>query len=787
MDFAALILGGIALGCVYALMASSVVLTFKTTGVFNLGLGAQAYVCAAVFYTLASDLGWPTIPALIVAVVILGPLLGLGLYWGLFRYAQKASETVRLVVGLGILLLLPAIVQAAFFGAGLKGDPPVTVPGTDSVFEIFGLRIGGDRLTTVIITIVLVGALAALFRYTTLGLRMRAVVESPRMVQLAGIDAGWISSVSWMLSGFVAGLAGAMLAPLFGSVDIANYIVLLVAAIAAAVVGRLSSLPLTLLGGLLLGLCQVIINRYLPADSVFATGLKASLPFILLFGLLVFVPKFRTLGGVSDPLSGVDPPLKSQRAPAQSTRSEAARNKAGLSLVISAAIVVILSLIFSDVWLFRFSTAVIFGVIFLSFTVLTGMAGQLSLGQAAFAGLGAFMAAQLAFRWNFPIFWGIVCGAIFAAIIGALLALPLRRLRGIYLTLATLAFGLLIDQIVFPLDAVGGGPAGLEVARPYQSGILDFSGDRMFFYLVCIVFGIVAWIVWRMREGTTGQMLDATRGSETGAASVGIDPGRAKIVAFALASAIAGLGGGLLVSLQQRATAADFGIGMSLLWPLAVIVLGARSIVAALVAGIMLVILPEILRLAGVPDPILWVTIGFGLGAFMFVKRQEGQIEALARGTRELYAKLRRRGDDEPGRGSHGDRGDLGPAKVVQAPPGSGLYVAADFAGDQQADPQARQQARSGPAAEPAPPGPGQPGGPAADTLVTDMPPPVAPPGYESPQDPHAAAPVPPQAPAATTTAPAPPSVFTSHEDADSTERWRKPAAGERAPEEDER
>lgn len=660
MDFLALLVAGVALGCVYALMASGVVLTYKTSAVFNLGLGAQAYASAAIFYTLTVDMGLPILVALIVSVFVLSPLLGLGLYWGLFRYTQGAPETVKLVVGLGVLLVLPALIQGVWFGTDLKGNPPVAVPGAEGVFELGGIRIGGDSLTTIFAALVVVVALAGLFKFTVLGLRMRAVVESPRMVQLAGINADGIASVSWMLSGFVAGLAGVMLAPLFGSVDVSKYTLLLVAAIAAAVVGRLSSLPWTLIGGLALGVTQVVLARYLPADSVLAEGLRPSLPFILLFGLLVFVPKYRTIGGVTDPLSGVDPPPKALRSRAAGD-ARAKHNTFGQALLISAGVVAFFALALSDVWLLRVTTAVVMSVILLSYTVLTGIAGQISLGQAAFAGAGAFTAAQLANRFDFPLFWGMLLGAAVASLIGVLLALPLRRLRGIYMTLATLAFGLMVDQIIFPLEAVGGSPAGLEVPRPYQHGwsgsLLDFSDDRAFFIFCCTILFGVGWYVWRLRDGSTGQVLDAIRGSETGAASVGIDPGRAKVKAFAVSAAIAGIGGVLLVSLQGRATSAEFSIAESLLWPVLIIVLGARSIPAAIFAGMFLTLLPEVLSMLGVPQPLAWVTVIFGLGAFIFIKNQEGLVDWVLRLMRDA------------GRGGKGAAPIGGAVPAVNAPP----------------------------------------------------------------------------------------------------------------------
>ncbi|MBX7160116.1 MAG: ABC transporter permease [Acidimicrobiia bacterium] len=625
-DVVGLIVGGLALGCVYALVATGVVLTYKTSAVFNLALGAQAFTAAAVMYSLRNNLGLPLILSFVVAVLIVGPLLGLGLYVTLFRRLRNVPEAVRLVVALGVLILLPAIVQALWFGkGGNRGSPPALVLEQDKVYAWGPVSIPADQLSTILFTILVVVGLVALFKYTNLGLQMRAVVESPRMVQLAGINADRVSMISWMLSGTIAALGGVLLAPLFLSITPSNYTILLVAAIAAAVFGRLTSLPLTLVGGLALGFLQQALSRYLPSDSVLAQGLRPSLPFVVLFLLLLFWPGLRDRREVTDPLAGVDPPASSI---AGTVRASKDTSKV-LPLTLGTVVIVALCLLLPGIWMYRITGAIVLSTIFLSFTVLTGMAGQISLCQAAFAGAGAYGAAQLANHFNVPIMVGLLVGGLVGLAVGMLISLPTLGLRGIYLTLATLAFTLMVDQIVFPLEQVGGGPAGLEVPRPYWSGFIDFSDDRAFFLLCVAALAVAALVVWLVRRGTTGRFLDAIRGSETGAASIGINPSRAKITAFALSALIAGVGGVLLSSWQQRTSAGDFGVGNSLLWALVVIILGARTIKGALAGGFLLVLFPELLKAAGIPNPEAWQGVVFGLGTFVFVRHPEGLVDAI--------------------------------------------------------------------------------------------------------------------------------------------------------------
>ena len=173
---------GFPVGCVYALVAVGLVLTYKTSGVFNLAFGAQAFLSAAVFLELRNDRDWPLWAAFVVAVVVVGPLVGLLLDRLLFRHMRTASWMVKLATSLGLLVAIPPAVQI-WFGKGIRYSPPSAAPllGIDAQrsFHFGDYNISANRLVTIIATLFIVVVLALLFRYTALGLQMRAVVESP--------------------------------------------------------------------------------------------------------------------------------------------------------------------------------------------------------------------------------------------------------------------------------------------------------------------------------------------------------------------------------------------------------------------------------------------------------------------------------------------------------------------------------------------------------------------------------------------------------------------------------
>ena len=612
------VIRGIPFGCVFGLVAVGLVLTYKTSGVFNLAFAAQAYASAAVFYQLEVNDGWPIIPAFVVSVIIVAPLIGFVLDRFLFRHLRTAPTVAKLVVSLGLLVALPEIVKL-WFGAEAAFGPPVLWTENFAIYRFGDYAITGAEAVTVIATVVSVVGLTLLLRYSTIGLRMRAVVESPRMTGLAGINADRVGAFAWMLSSLFAGLAGVLLAPLFGQLLPANFTVLLVAAIAAAAFGRLTSIPLALAGGLLLGILGGILAGYLPTDSILAQGLRPSLPFVLLFLLLLFWPGLSQKAEITDPLSGVDPPPPGLAAEQRSRGVTLATRALGTTVVAVGLVIALFAL--DDFWLLLVTKAVVFGVIFLSITVITGMAGQISLCQATFAAVGGFTVAQLVDRWDLPVLLTVLAGTVLAAIVGALLAIPVLRLGGIYLALATLAFAMMFDSVLVPLDWVSGGLFPLKVPRP------EFlSGDREFFLFSVAVFAVVGTLVILVRRGTTGKYLDALRGSETAATAIGINARRSRVVAFALSAGIAGLGGGLLAMLDGQANyAGNFVPFFGLYWLVIVVTLGARTVEGAIQAGLALALFPELLNALGIPPEYQFIL--FGLGALTFAKHPEGLLE----------------------------------------------------------------------------------------------------------------------------------------------------------------
>ncbi|MEQ8841861.1 MAG: ABC transporter permease [Acidimicrobiales bacterium] len=654
-DLLRALLQGTPPGTVYALIGLGFVLTYKTSGVFNLAFGAQAYISAAMFFKARQDWEWGIVPALILSVFVLAPAIGLVLERLIFRNLRTASAVSKLVVAIGLSVALPALFELVASYKPVAGRTPTgIVPDGASVFyDPFGVYpFSRDELAQIIIAVVGMILLGAVFRFTSAGLSMRAVVESPRMTELAGIPADRVSALAWAISSMFAGMAGVLIAPRLNTLISADFFTLVVVAMAAAALGRLVSLPRALIGGMALGWFIAVFNTFLPrwADDYtwlepFKDNLTPSLPFVVLFAVLVFWPAIRRSIDAADPLAGVDPPPP---ALAASTRHPLLTLQTRLFSIVFLSFVGWLAFTQADQrWVFLITQAVILATIYLSITVITGLAGQISLCQGAFGAIGGFTVFQMADRYEMSVLLAAIIGAAIAALVGALLSLPVLRLGGVWLAIATLAFAFFFDAVMVKFSWVGGGStallSGAQVPRPVL-GPWDFgASDRAFLALAIAVFVITSLAVIQLREGTIGRTLRALRGSEVAAESIGISPARARIIAFAVSAFIAGLGGAMLSMHQQNVNyAQNFSPVAALFWLVLVVSLSARTVEGSAQAGAAFALFgPLILegslfawilraeeRLPGFfPISAKWRFVLFGLTAIQFARHPEGMLE----------------------------------------------------------------------------------------------------------------------------------------------------------------
>ncbi len=654
-DLLRALLQGTPPGTLYALVAIGFVLTYKTSGVFNLAFGAQAYVSAAMYVKAREEWGWSIVPALVVSVFLLAPAIGLLLERLVFSHLRTKPAVARLVVAIGLSVAVPYMFDVLADFQPVAGRTPTgIVPDGASVFyDPFGVyAFSRDELMAIGGAVAGMVCLALLFRYSAIGLRMRAVVESPRMAELNGIWADRVSAFSWALSSLFAGMAGVLIAPKYNTLDDGDFFNLMVVAIAGAAVGRLVSLPRALAGGLGLGLFIAVFNTFLPRWSddyaflrPFQENLTPSMPFVVLFGVLVLWPSIRRAREATDPMSGVDPPPPSLAATERS--AALTRFTRVFALVFFAITGFVVFTMADQIWLYSVTQAVILATIFLSITVITGMAGQISLCQGTFAAVGGFTVFQLVDRYDLSVLAGALIGACIAAVLGALLSLPVLRLGGVWVAIATLAFAYFFDSVMVKFSWVGGGDTALlqgnRVPRPVI-GPWDLADDKQFLVVAILLLVVVAVAVIQIREGTIGRTLRALRGSEVASESIGISPARARFIAFAISAFIAGLGGALLAIHQENVNyGSNFAPQPALFWLVLVVSLGSRTVEGAVQAAAAHSLFERVI-LGGAflewilrdPDrvpsifPVApeWRFILFGLLTIQFVRNPEGLVES---------------------------------------------------------------------------------------------------------------------------------------------------------------
>ncbi|MBM3672208.1 MAG: hypothetical protein FJW86_08535 [Actinobacteria bacterium] len=584
------ILSGLVLGSISAVSVLGLVLTYSSSRVFNFAHGAMAYFIAVLYWWLTDDQGWSVWPAAIVSVLVVAPLLGLFLWAIVFRRLTHATPVVRFVSTVGLWVAIPALARIIFpiisAGSdvqtrGLGGTPP-------GQFDVLGVTVNWNQATVIIGAAAVAVGFTILMRFTPLGLMTRAAVDSPRVAAIAGINPSAITAISWMLGTMLAGLAGVLLSPLLGISEI-QFTLLLVVSLAAAVLGRMTSIPLAFGGAMAIGMIQGLSEKWESANLGFVEfsldGFKPSVPFVLMLIALLAYQGLRREQFEVDLRAG---PTEEEVAPAARLTGW----KAAIGPIAVALVLLSVPIWLNDFWIGVVSQGVALGVLFLTFTVVTGEGGMVSLAQVSLAGIGAFTAAKLATDAEWPVWLALLAGGAVAVPIGLLLAGLTLRLGGLYLALGTLAFSQLLRFTVFGRDDFDNFGSGVAIDRPEFLGI-DFSisgGRDNFYYLLVIVFMVAALVVVNLRRSTTGLVLTAMRSSEQAAATTGISILRSKLIAFGTSAFIAGLGGGLFAVSFGRATNVSFEVLVGIVWLAIVVTWGVRSVLGALMAGILYVV-----------------------------------------------------------------------------------------------------------------------------------------------------------------------------------------------------
>jgi branched-chain amino acid transport system permease protein len=564
-----------------------------------------------------------------VSVVVMGPAVGYAFDRLLFRHIPNSNGTAKLVCSLSLLVGIPELMPVIFGPQNLDCTATIFPFFNPNVvyFTVLGTPVNGIYLSTISVTIVVLVALTLLLRYTSLGLQMRAAVESRRLVQLDGVNGTAVVALAWVVSSFMASLAGVLLAPVFGEFTADNFATLTVTAIAAAAWALLRSMPVAAGVAVLIGVATTTLQGYIPPNSIINSAVVPALPFLVIVGALLFLPGMRALDSSRDPLATIDPPPPPSAASSRAPTMD--RIIRVLWWVLLGGFCVSMLTWIPITWEGVFNSGLALSTVLLSVTLITGMAGQLSLCQGTFAGVGAFTAALLAKHLGLNLLVGGIVGAALAAGVAVILALLSLRLRGLGLALMTLAAALLFDSSFFSSVPITGGSSGTSLQAKWLGTSVFFNFDGHALFLLCMsVLTVCVLIVLLVRKGTVGRNLAAMRGSEAAVAGLGINPSRQRIVVFALAGAIAGLGGVLVSVQQQLASPDDWNYEFSLIFVVLVVTTCVSTVEGAIQAGIGFVVTEQVLTYlpARFGGPSLTIVL-FAFGALTYASHPEGVLE----------------------------------------------------------------------------------------------------------------------------------------------------------------
>ncbi len=585
---------GIALGGIYALAAIGLVLIYRVSGVLNFAQGAVSMFSAFVAYQVSIVMGAPALVGLLAAIGT-GGALGYIIERFTIRPLAGRSALNKMVVTIGWLLVLQTaaglIWKDTAYHAAVRLVRPsgFTFPGTSVV-------VGWDQLTTVVVALGLAFGTAAVLRWTTFGTSMRAVADDPDAARLWGINVNRVMAVSWIAGSAMGAIAGVLITPSI-NFDPISLTIVVIDAFTAALIGRLTSLPWTVVGAFFLGLAETYPRIF---SSNAGAGHAVTFALVLLTLAILFRPGARLRQRIT---AGRD------YMPVPATGNAPLRR-----LVVGTALGlgILVPLLLSGYYQYLAADALIVGLIVLSLVVLTGLVGQISFCQYSFAAIGAFTVGSLVggHHWNF---WPALALGVVASIgVGVLVGIPALRLSGLFLGILTIAVALFFDNFLLApgtWDSFSGGISSWTVGRPSFLGV-SLNGGYAFYLFALGVFGVAVLAVWNLSRSKTGRVLRAIRNSEIAAATSGVNVTAWKLVAFGISAGLAGLAGGLLAPLIGSVSAGAYSFQQSLTVVAIAIVVGVRSVAAAAVGGIFLIFGPELLT--HTPVSTLWFPLIVG-------------------------------------------------------------------------------------------------------------------------------------------------------------------------------
>ena len=583
-----IIFDGIVQGLGIAVIAVGVVLVYRATRIINFAVGNMGVVGAAVLSLLVVQYHVPFWVGLAVALV-LGLAFGAVVDLAIIRRLRKSPRVVVLVATIGVSQLALAIAIKIPTPTLTTIHFPSAISGT---WTVAGVTVRGSDLSILIIVPITLIALTWFLERTTLGRTVQACASNPRLARLSSISPKVVSTLVWALAAALSTLSVILIAGQSGAAGDLTTLgpQTLSLALVAAVIGGMTSFSRTIVASVVIGLLQSVVNF----NFIDEPGLIN----LLLLIIVVVAVLFNRERTDESEVFAFTPRARPIPERLQSSRWARNINKSGIFLL--GAIAIVLPLIFTEPSTQQTFTEVLaFAICATSLTVLTGWLGQLSLGQMAFAGLGALFAARLV-EGGVPFWLAIVATTAGSAVLAMILGLSSLRVKGLYLAVVTFVFALAAQQYFFSLGILSGASQdGSDL--PFVPGklfSLSFPGQRTYYYVVLVILAVVLLVANRFRDSGIGRSIMSVRDNENAASAYRVRPVWEKIRAFAIAGALAGMGGALLSGAYSNVAfggpGSFFIVDVSLSLVAMVVIGGMGSVTAAVIGAIWVIGIPAL-------------------------------------------------------------------------------------------------------------------------------------------------------------------------------------------------
>jgi len=588
----AILFRALVLGLINGLVAAGIILVYRTTRIINFAATAIGAAGAELTFQLVQFTGVP-FPLALVAGILVAGLLGLVFDLAFGRRFFSAPRLVLTVITIAVAGLLagPQVRQVvgslpffpqerSFLDAFGASDIKPFLPFAGFRFQVgsLNLNFGFAEVFAIDAVLLALGLLAAFFRYTRAGVGVRAVAENTERAPLLGINVGGLSSVVWTLAGMTSGLA--IIAT--GFVDqpgAASGIApsVLLPALAACALARFTRLPTAVLVSVAISVIARATESSFPDDLPLVSG--------VLFLVIGAAFLLQQRSGRSEAGSGVSweateelRPIPSELASLTSLRA----TKIVFSLI-GLIVIVVYPFVVSTGPIILGGVIAITAILALSVVVLTGWAGQVSLGQWGFAAIGAVAGGALTSKVGVPFWFAVPMASVITAGFAVLVGLPALRIRGLFLLVSTFSFALAVNSVVLN-DRYFGSILPKDVRRPTLF-FLDFDDERSMYYLTlgALVLSIV--VVLNLRKSRLGRLLIATRENEANVQAFGVPLLRTKLLAFATSGALAGLAGAIYVHQQRGINVEAFALDKSVQLFLLAVVGGVTSVGGAMLGA----------------------------------------------------------------------------------------------------------------------------------------------------------------------------------------------------------